>query len=80
MPITFQPSKNELPMRTPRGRAFDVAIKKLAPTISHLQAGECPRRDQTPDWTIRHLQTGKSDACEVQHADCRELRCDRLTI
>jgi hypothetical protein len=42
MPITFEPSKKELPMRTARGRAFDAAIRELAPTIAKLQAGECP--------------------------------------
>jgi hypothetical protein len=42
MPITFQPSRKELPARTARGRAFDDAIRDLAPTIAHLQAGECP--------------------------------------
>jgi hypothetical protein len=42
MSVTFQPSKKELPTRTARGRVFDDAIKKLAPTVSHLQAGECP--------------------------------------
>jgi hypothetical protein len=42
MPITIHTSKKELPMRTARGRAFDDAIKELAPTVEKLQAGECP--------------------------------------
>jgi hypothetical protein len=42
MPITIHTSKKELPSRTARGRAFDDAIRELAPTIEKQQAGECP--------------------------------------
>jgi hypothetical protein len=37
-------------LREPLGGVFDDAIKKLAPTVSHLQAGECPAIHELADY------------------------------
>jgi hypothetical protein len=42
MPVTILGTKKQAPVRTARGRAFDAAIRELAPTIAECQAGECP--------------------------------------
>jgi hypothetical protein len=42
MPVIIHGTKKQASDRTARGRAFDAAIRELAPTIAERQAGECP--------------------------------------
>jgi len=41
MPVTIHVTKKQLPMRPPRGRGFDTAIRTLAPIIAKFQAAGC---------------------------------------
>ena len=38
MPVIIHGTKKQAPVRTARGRAFDAAIRELAPTIAAYQA------------------------------------------